>query len=233
MFFFMILIANFFFLEKMEPSDYQAYQDKLLSLFLFQFDYFLLFVYVSIKFVKNPLWPLFWLGFVYGSLFIMGMSSIVITDEKEFEVMYSYIQPVLRLIIICIFVNIGLVRITNISKNNAVLLTLGLIAGLYFLFLLHSYPRPIMWSFYFYWLVLVSFLIVGLLVKSPKITLLFSIGLMGVYVSDLYYISPPEVRFYELTYLYIRVINTIGEFLLVNYVLSHYISARNSGSVSA
>jgi hypothetical protein len=229
----MILIANFFFLEKMEPSDYQAYQDKLLSLFLFQFDYFLLFVYVSIKFVKKPMWPLFWLGFVYGCLFTMGMSSIIITDEKEFEVLYSYIQPVLRLIIICIFMNIGLVRITNISKNNAILLTLGLILGFYFLFLLNSHPRPIMWSFYFYWLILLSFLIVGLLVKSQKITLLFSFGLICVYMSDLYYILPPEVRFYELTYLYIRVINTIGEFLIVNYVLSHYNSVKDSGSVSA
>lgn len=233
MFFFMILIANFFFLEKIEPSDYQAYQDKLLSLFLFQFDYFLLYVYVTIKFVKNPIWPLFWLGFVYGSLFIMGMSSIVITDEKEFEVLYSYIQPVLRLIIIGIFVHIGLVRITNISKTNAFLLALGLIAGLYFLILLHAYPRPVMWSFYFYWLVLISFLMVGLLVKFPKTTLLFSIGLMGVFVSDLYYISPPEVRYYELTYLYIRIINTIGEYLMVSYILNHYMSLKSSSSVSA
>ncbi|MCF8325434.1 MAG: hypothetical protein K9I84_10780 [Leadbetterella sp.] len=233
MFFFMILIANFFFLEKMEPSDYQAYQDKLLSLFLFQFDYFLLYVYVTIKFVKNPIWPLFWLGFVYGSLFIMGMSSIVITDEKEFEVLYSYIQPVLRLIIIVIFVNIGLERITYISKTNAFLLALGLIAGLYFLILLHTYPRPVMWSFYFYWLVLLSFLMVGILVKFPKTTLLFSIGLMGVFVSDLYYILPPEVRYYELTYLYIRIINTIGEYLIVSYVLNYYISLKSSSSVSA
>lgn len=233
MFFFMIMIANFFFLEKMEPSDYQAIQDKLLSLFLFQFDYFLLFVYLSIKFVKKTIWPLFWLSFVYGSLFILGMASLVITNEIQFEVFYSYVQPALRLIIICIFINMGLVRITNISKNNAILFILGLIVASYFLFLLNAYPRPIMWSFYIYWLVLLSFLMVGLLVKFPKTTLLFSIGLMGVFVSDLYYISPPEVRYYELTYLYIRIMNTIGEYLVVSYVLNHYISGRDGGSVKA
>jgi hypothetical protein len=229
----MIMIANFFFLEKMEPSDYQTIQDKLLSLFLFQFDYFLLFVYVSIKFVKKTIWPLFWLSFVYGSLFVMGMSSLVLTDELKFEVFYSYIQPILRLIIICIFVNMGLVGINHVSKNNAILIVIGFIVASYFLFLLYAYPRPIMWSFYFYWLVLLSFLIVGLLVKFPKTTLLFSIGLMGVFVSDLYYISPPEVRYYELTYLYIRIINTIGEYLVVSYVLNHYISGRDGGSVKA
>jgi hypothetical protein len=233
MFFFMIMIANIFFLEKMEPSDYQAIQDKLLSLFLFQFDYFLLFVYVTIKFVKKAIWPLFWLGLVYGSLFVVGMSSLVITDEIEFEVFYSYVQPVLRLIIICIFIHMGLVRMKNISKNNAIFFILGLIVASYFLFLLHAYPRPIMWSFYFYWLVLLSFLMVGLLVKFPKTTLLFSIGLMGVFVSDLYYISPPEVRYYELTYLFVRIINTIGEYLIVSYVLNHYISLKSSSKVSA
>ncbi len=224
MFFFMVLLANFFFFEKTEPADYQNLADKLLSLFLFQFDYFLLFVYVSSKFVKNTIRPLFWLAFVYGCLFLLGISSIIIVDEIQFEVFYSYVQPLFRAILIAILLSMGLSKISQISRLNIILLVLGLIAGVGSLFLLYSYPRPAMGSFYFYWLTLLSFLVIGLLVKSTAITKLFAIGLFFVYLSDIYYILPPEVRTYEWTYFYVRLINTTGEFLVVYYLLVHYLA---------
>jgi len=83
-----------------------------------------------------------------------------------------------------------------------------------------------MWSFNFYWIALMSFFIVGILVKENTSRLNFFIGLLFVLVSDLYYILPPEARFYELTYIFIRIINTLGEFFIVNFVLIHYLRAK-------
>jgi hypothetical protein len=226
MFFSMVLLANFFFFEKIEPGDQSNFYDKLLSLFLFQFDYFLLFAYVSFKIMRFPVGTLFFLSLVYGALFVMGMSSIVIADQKEFDIYYSYIQPVLRVIIIGIFIKIGLKKDAEISKNSATFITVGLSFGFYFLYLLNSYPRQSMWSFNLYWLALMSFFMYGIFVKINQSGFTFSLGILCVFVSDLYYILPPEVRLYELTYIFIRIINTFGEFLIVKYVLEHYTVAK-------
>lgn len=222
----MVFLANFFFLERVEPEELSNLYDKLLSLFLFQFDYFLLFSYILLKTLKFPKSALLWLGLVYGSLFVLGMSSIVFTEIDEFDVYYSYIQPVLRLIIMGVFLNIGLKTYAEVSKFDLVFLILGLTFGFYFLNLLNSYPRPSMWSFNFYWLALMSFFIVGVLVKCQKERFIFILGLTFVLLSDLYYILPPEVRMYELTYIFIRIINSIGEFLIVRFVLGHFIPSN-------
>ncbi len=227
MFFSMVLLANFYFFEKIEPAEYGDSYDKVLSLFLFQFDYFLLFAYVSFKTIRFPIRALFCLSLVYGCLFVMGMSSFVITDEKEFDIYYSYLQPIFRLFIIGIFFNIGFEKSKKISRKNMVLIAIGLIFGFYFLFLLNLYPRPLMWPFYFYWLVLIVFYLIGIFVKLNNLGYAFSLGVLCVFLSDLYYILPPEVRFYELNYIFIRIINSLGEFLIVKYVLEHYIEARN------
>lgn len=226
MFFSMVLLANFFFFEKIEPAEHGNFYDKLLSLFLFQFDYFLLFAYVSFKIVRFPSRPLFFLSLVYGCLFVMGMSSFVITDEKEFDIYYSYLQPIFRLIIIGVFFNIGFKKSKKISREKTVLIAIGLLFGFYFLFLLNSYPRPSMWQFNFYWFVLLSFYLIGIFVKLNNSGNAFAFGLLCIFLSDLYYILPPEARMYELTYIFIRIINTVGEFLIVKYVLEYYVSIK-------
>ncbi|MCP9761666.1 hypothetical protein EGI31_01780 [Lacihabitans soyangensis] len=226
MFFSMVLLANFFFFEKIEPAEHGYFYDKLLSLFLFQFDYFLLFAYISFKTIKFPIRPLFLLSFVYACLFVMGMSSIIITDEKEFDIYYSYLQPVFRLIFIIVFYLIGFEKSKKKSRKNTALIVIGLVLGLYFLFLLNSYPRPTMWQFNFYWLVLMSFYISGIFVKFTDSRNAFLAGVLFVFLSDLYYILPPEARMYELTYILIRIINTLGEFLIVKCILEHYVGVK-------
>lgn len=226
MFFSMVLLANFFFFQEIEPEKLTNLYDKLLSLFLFQFDYFLLFVYISLKSLSFPFRALFFLSFVYGSLFVMGMSSIFVIDMQKYDIVYSYIQPALRLIIMGIFISIGIKSKNEILRKDKVFLAIGLAFGLCFFILLNFYPRPSMWSFNFYWIALISFFVVGILVKNDTSRLNFSLGLLFVLFSDLYYILPPEVRFYELTYIFIRIINTLGEYFIVNFVLVHYLRAK-------
>jgi hypothetical protein len=226
LFFSMVLLANFFFIEKIEPAEHGNFYDKLLSLFLFQFDYFLLFAYVSFKTIKFPIKALFLLSLVYGCLFVMGMSSIIITDEKEFDIYYSYLQPLFRLIFIGVFFNIGFEKSSKISRKNTVLIAIGFVFGFYFLFLLNSYPRPSMWHFNAYWLVLMSFYFSGIFVKLTDSKNAFFAGVLFVFLSDLYYILPPEARMYELTYIFIRIINTLGEFLIVKCILEHYVGLK-------
>ncbi|MBK9511198.1 MAG: hypothetical protein IPO04_17970 [Cytophagaceae bacterium] len=226
MFFTMVFLANCFFFQQIEPEKLNSLYDKLLSLFLFQFDYFLLFVYITLKSFSYPFRALFFLSFVYGSLFVMGMSSILVNDMQMYDIIYSYIQPILRLIFMGIFINIGIKSKNEILRKDKVFLAIGLAFGLYFFILLNFYPRPSMWSFNFYWIALMSFFVVGILVKKNTSRLNFSIGLLFVLFSDLYYILPPEARLYELTYIFIRIINTLGEFFIVNFVLIHYLRAK-------
>jgi hypothetical protein len=222
MFFTMLLLVNFFFLDKIEPSEHAYVYDKLLSLFLFQCDYFLLSAYIVAKAIRNPSRSLFTLSLVYCILFVVGLSSIYITDQLEFDIFYSYIQPLLRLALTGIFVGMGLKSRKEISKRETMLILLFLLIGLLFLILMLSIPRPDMGSFYFYWLGVMTFAIVGVLSKFEESKNIFLLGLFCILLADLYYILPEEMRFYDLTYIYVRVLNTLGEFLIVNYILKRF-----------
>jgi hypothetical protein len=224
MFFTLVLLVNIYFFAKIEPNELKNQMDRLLALFLFQFDYFFLFVYILSKLFKNLQKPLVLLAVCYGGLFTIGLSSFIIVDEKEFDVVYSYVQPILRLILVYIFFEMGVNKFTLTETKNILLSIFGLIGGLYFLYLLNLHPRTPMVSFNFYWVGIMVFLFVGIQLRVNQINsgILFLVGLFFTVIADLYYILPPEERVYELTYMFIRVINTIGEFLIVNHVLRFY-----------
>ena len=118
----------------------------------------------------------------------------------------------------------GVKKITLSDTNTILLATFGLTGGFYFLYLLNLHPRASMLSFNLYWVGIMVFLIAGiqLRVYQNNVRVLFLIGLFFTVTADLYYILPPEERVYELTYIFIRVINTIGEFLIVNHILRFY-----------
>lgn len=224
MFFTLVLLVNIYFFTKIEPNELKNQTDRLLALFLFQFDYFFLFVYILSKLLKNFQKPLVLLAICYAGLFTIGLSSFIIVDEKEFDVVYSYVQPILRLILVYIFFEMGVRKYILTDKKTLFLYILGGFGGLYFLYLLNLHPRASMWSFNFYWFVIMVFLFVGIQLRPRQQNnrLLFLIGLFFTVIADLYYILPPEERVYELTYMFVRVINTIGEFLIVNHVLRFY-----------
>ncbi len=224
MFFTLVLLVNIYFFVKVEPNELKNQMDRLLALFLFQFDYFFLFVYIFSKILRNFQKPLVLLAVCYGGLFTIGLSSFIITDEKEFDIVYSYVQPILRLILVWVFFEMGVKKFTLIETKNILLTILGLIGGLYFLYLLNLHPRTPMFSFNFYWVGIMVFLLVGIQLRIHQTNrrILFLIGLFFTVIADLYYILPEEARVYELTYMFIRVINTIGEFLIVNHVLRFY-----------
>ncbi len=225
MFFTLVLLVNVYFFVKIEPNELKNQMDRLLALFLFQFDYFFLFVYIFSKILKNFQKPLVLLAVCYGGLFCIGLSSFTIVDEKEFDVVYSYVQPILRLILVWVFFEMGVKKLALSDTKNILLSILGLTGGVFFLYLLNLYPRTSMFSFNFYWVGIMVFLLVGiqLRIHQIKIRIFFLVGLFFTVIADLYYILPPEARVYELTYMFIRVINTIGEFLIVNHILRFYV----------
>lgn len=224
MFFTLVLLVNIYFFVKIEPNELKSQMDRLLALFLFQFDYFFLFVYILSKFFKNFQKPLVLLAVCYGGLFTIGLSSFIIVDEKQYDVVYSYVQPILRLILVLVFFEIGVKKWALTETKNILLTILGLIGGLCFLYLLNLHPRTPMFSFNLYWLGIMVFFFVGIQLRVHQINvrILFLVGLFFTVIADLYYILPPEARVYELTYMFIRVINTIGEFLIVNHILRFY-----------
>ncbi|MDZ7933977.1 MAG: hypothetical protein U5M51_03185 [Emticicia sp.] len=224
MFFTLVLLVNVYFFVEIEPNELKSQVDKLLALFLFQFDYFFLFVYILSKILKSFQKPLILLAICYGGLFTIGLSSFIIIDEKQFDVVYSYVQPILRLILVYIFFGMGLSKYVLTDKKNILLSIVGIVGGLYFLHLLNLHPRASMWSFNLYWFAIMVFLFVGIqLEPCPRNNRsLFLVGLFFTVIADLYYILPPEERVFQLTYIFIRVINTIGEFLIVNHVLRFY-----------
>lgn len=224
MFFTLVLLVNIYFFIKIEPNELKSQLDRLLALFLFQFDYLFLFIYILSKLLKKNHKPLVLLSICYGGLFTIGLSSFVIVDEKMYDIVYSYVQPILRLILVLIFFGMGVRKYLLTSKIDIALYILGTIGGLYFLYLLNLYPRPSMWSFNFYWAGVMVFLFTGIQLKHHQQNnqVLFLIGLFFTVIADLYYILPPEARTFEFTYIFIRVINTIGEFLIVNHVLRFY-----------
>ncbi len=224
MFFTLVLLVNIYFFTEIEPNELKNQMDRLLALFLFQFDYFFLFIYIISKLLKNFQKPLILLATCYGGLFCIGLSSFIIVDEKEFDVVYSYVQPILRLLLVWVFFEMGFKKITLSDTNTILLATFGLTGGFYFLYLLNLYPRTLMFSFNAYWVGIMAFLLAGiqLRVYQNNVRVLFLVGLFFTVTADLYYILPPEERVYELTYIFIRVINTIGEFLIVNHILRFY-----------
>ncbi len=224
MFFTLVLLVNIYFFVKVEPNELKSQIDRLLALFLFQFDYFFLFIYILSKLLKNFQKPLVLLAICYGGLFTIGLSSFIIVDEKEFDVVYSYVQPILRLILVYIFFEMGVRKYMLTDKRNIFLYILGGFGGLYFLYLLNCHPRTSMWSFNLYWTTIMLFLFVGIQLKIHQTNsrILFLVGLFFTVIADLYYILPAEAQVYELTYIFIRVINTIGEFLIVNHILRFY-----------
>lgn len=224
MFFTLVLLVNIYFFAKIEPNELKSQMDRLLALFLFQFDYFFLFVYILSKLFKNLQKPLVLLAVCYGGLFVIGLSSFIITDEKEFDVVYSYVQPILRLILVYIFVEMGINKYVLTEKKNIFFFILGAIGGLYFLYLLNFHPRTSMWSFNLYWVVIMVFFFMGIQLRPRQQNNrhLLLVGLFFTVIADLYYILPPEERSFHLTYIIVRVINTIGEFLIVNHILRFY-----------
>lgn len=223
-FFSLVLLVNIYFSIKVEPNELKSLSDRALSLFLFQFDYFFLFVYIVSKFLKNQIKPLLLLSITYGSLFLIGMSSLIIINDKQFDIVYSYVQPCIRILLIIIFSDLTLEKRFLQDKINYFLYSLWFIGGVGFLYMLNYYPRISMFSFNFYWVVIMVFVLAGIQVerqKKPNRTL-FLIGIFFTGIADLYYILPPEVRIFEFTYIFIRVINTIGEFLIVNHILRFY-----------
>lgn len=223
----MVLLANFFFLDKIEPDELSNFNDKFLSLLLFQFDYLLLFVYLLFKSFRFPNPALFFLSFVYGVLFAMGMSSLLITNSEVFDIFYAYLQPILRLVIVGVFLGIGFNKLRGISTFTKTLIFLGVGLGGYFLYVLNKHPRPNMLPFNFYWVVIMAFFMFGVLVKIKNSGVLFSLGVLFIFLSDLYYILPPQVRLFEMTYIFIRLINSTGELILVKYLLEHYMETKN------
>lgn len=224
MFFTLVLLVNIYFFAKIEPNELKNQMDRLLALFLFQFDYFFLFIYIISKLLKNFQKSLILLAICYGGLFTIGLFSFIIVDEKEFDVVYSYVQPILRLLLVWVFFEMGFKKITLSDTNTILLATFGLTGGFYFLYLLNLHPRTLMFSFNAYWVGIMAFLLAGiqLRVYQNNVRVLFLVGLFFTVTADLYYILPPEERVYELTYIFIRVINTIGEFLIVNHILRFY-----------
>ena len=224
MFFTLVLLVNIYFFAKIEPNELKNQMDRLLALFLFQFDYFFLFVYILSKLLKNFQKSLVLLAVCYGGLFTIGLSSFIIVDEKEYDVVYSYVQPILRFILVWVFFEMGVKKMALTETKNILLTILGLIGGLYFLYILNLHPRTPMFSFNIYWVGIMVFLLFGIQLRVNQINnrILFLVGLFFTVIADLYYILPPEERVYELTYMFIRVINTIGEFLIVNHVLRFY-----------
>ncbi len=224
MFFTLVLLVNIYFFAKIEPNELKNQMDRLLALFLFQFDYFFLFIYIISKLLKNFQKSLILLAICYGGLFTIGLFSFIIVDEKEFDVVYSYVQPILRLLLVWVFFQMGFKKNTLSDTNTILLATFGLTGGFYFLYLLNLHPRASMLSFNLYWVGIMVFLIAGiqLRVYQNNVRVLFLVGLFFTVTADLYYILPPEERVYELAYIFIRVINTIGEFLIVNHILRFY-----------
>ncbi len=224
MFFTLVLLVNIYFFTEIEPNELKNQMDRLLALFLFQFDYFFLFIYIISKLLKSFQKPLILLAICYGGLFCIGLFSFIIVDEKEFDVVYSYVQPILRLLLVWVFFQMGFKKNTLSDTNTILLATFRLTGGFYFLYLLNLHPRASMLSFNLYWVGIMVFLIAGiqLRVYQNNVRVLFLIGLFFTVTADLYYILPPEERVYELTYIFIRVINTIGEFLIVNHILRFY-----------
>lgn len=224
MFFTLVLLVNVYFFAKIEPNELKNQMDRLLALFLFQFDYFFLFIYILSKLLKKIQKPFVLLSICYGGLFTIGLSSFIIVDEKEFDVVYSYIQPIFRLILVYIFVEMGINKYVLTEKRSIFLYILGAIGGLYFLYLLNLHPRTSMWSFNLYWVVIMVFFFTGIQLRPrpQNHRYLFLIGLFFTVIADFYYILPPEERSFHFTYIIVRVINTIGEFLIVNHILRFY-----------
>jgi hypothetical protein len=69
-----------------------------------------------------------------------------------------------------------------------------------------------------------AFLFTGIQLRQQQQNnrFLLLIGLFFTVIADLYYILPPEERVFEFTYIFVRVFNSIGEFLIVNHILRFY-----------
>lgn len=224
MFFTLVLLVNIYFFVKVEPNELKSQIDKLLALFLFQFDYLFLFVYILSKLLKSFQKPLVSLAVCYGSLFTFGMLSFIIVDEKLYDIIYSYTQPIMRLILVVIFFEMGIRKYILTQPKNIAVYFLGILGGFYFLYLLNLHPRTPMWSFNLYWAIIMAFLFTGIQLRQQQQNnrFLLLIGLFFTVIADLYYILPPEERVFELTYIFVRVFNSIGEFLIVNHILRFY-----------
>jgi hypothetical protein len=224
MFFTLVLLVNIYFFVKVEPNELKSQIDKLLALFLFQFDYLFLFIYILSKLLKSFQKPLVLLAVCYGSLFAFGMLSFIIVDEKLYDIVYSYTQPIMRLILVVIFFEMGIRKYILTQPKNIAIYFLGLVGGLYFLYLLNLHPRTPMWSFNLYWTIIMAFLFTGIQLRQQQQNnrFLLLIGLFFTVIADLYYILPPEERVFEFTYIFVRVFNSIGEFLIVNHILRFY-----------
>jgi hypothetical protein len=218
LFFLLVFLANLFFIQKTEPNDIPSIQERALSIFLFQFDYFLLFIYLLISYNRNPDRIILFLMISYGILFSIGMTSLIIVDEKEFDIFYSIIQPIIRTVFIIIFIKIQPKNQKKQPYSVILYLMVTVFAG-FILYQLNYYPRVSMFTFNIYWIVIYLFLIAGIYLHADK--KVFITGIIFTGIADLYYILPPEARLFELTFMLVRTINTIGEFLIVDYILKN------------
>ncbi|MFC3811684.1 hypothetical protein [Lacihabitans lacunae] len=218
-FFSLIVLVNIYFINKPDTISLVSFSDRVLELLIFQFDYLLLSLYVfSIKAKTPELWLT---AIIYFFLFLMGMSSIFIKSEQTFDHMYSYIHPIFRLSLIYAFLNKNIKNHFS-TKNPIAIYALWILLSIVFLYFLQLSPRQNMFSYNFYWLVIVLFVFAGLKTQIKHISKPtgFEFALFLILIADLYYILPPQQRKFEFTYIIIRIINSIGEFLLVSYILT-------------
>lgn len=218
-FFSLIVLVNIYFINKPDTISLVSFSDRVLELLIFQFDYLLLSLYVfSIKAKTPELWLT---ATIYFFLFLMGMSSIIIKSEQTFDNMYSYIQPIFRLGLIYAYLNKNK-KDRFSAKNPIAVYAIWIALSIIFLYLLSIPPRQNMFSYYFYWFVIVLFVFIGLKTQIKQISkpVGFVFALFLILIADLYYILPPQQRKFEFTYIIIRVMNSIGEFLLVSYILA-------------
>ncbi|MFN3851616.1 MAG: hypothetical protein ACK4NY_19415 [Spirosomataceae bacterium] len=223
-----VFLSIFFFFKEIEPNSLVTLSERGLAIFLFQFDYVLLFCYIVYVLIRKFEVNILMLSGIYLSLFLLGMASLIIIDEKTYDVFYSYIQPLIRAIYVWIFFKMGLDLHLKKDKFSVLFYSIAIIYSLLSLYLLNKFPRESMLSFNFYWAMIAVFWLVGLQLErhNKPNYMLFIVGLSLTAISDLYYILPPEARLYEFTFILIRVCNTTGEFLLVNYIIRFFTPSR-------
>jgi len=223
-----VFLSIFFFFKEIEPNSLVTLSERGLAIFLFQFDYVLLFCYIVYVLIRKFEVNILMLSGIYLSLFLLGMASLIIIDEKTYDVFYSYIQPLIRAIYVWIFFKMGLDLHFKRDKFSVLFYSIAIIYSLLSLYLLNKFPRESMLSFNFYWAMIAVFWLVGLQLErhNKPNYILFIGGLSLTAISDLYYILPPEARLYEFTFILIRVCNSTGEFLLVNYIIRFFMPSR-------
>lgn len=218
-FFSLVVLVNIYFINKPDTFRLVSFSDRVLELLIFQFDYVLLSLYVFSAKAKTP--ELWLTAIIYFFLFLLGMSSVFIKSEHTFDHMYSYIQPIFRLALIYAFLNKN-IKDRFSAKNPIAVYVIWIVLSMVFFYFLQLSPRQNMISYNFYWLVIVLFVFVGLKTQIKHIAkpVGFVFALFLILIADLYYILPPQQRKFEFTFIIIRVINSIGEFLLVSYILT-------------